>query len=90
MAKTTTSSNRSLKTVITLKSGKSIVNTGFEDECFKIYNQWIKYKAPKTEDGAADKIIIEKKKNNLIVEVIAVLTSEVVSMQITDDANFKG
>lgn len=88
MAKTTVNSNRALKMVITLKSGKSIVNTGFEDECFKIYNQWIAYKTPK--DDSVDKVIIEKKKNNLIVEVIAILTSEIVSMQITDDSNFKG
>ena len=88
MAKTTVNSNRALKMVITLKSGKSIVNTGFEDECFKIYNQWIAYKTPK--DDSVDKVIIEKKKNNLIVEVIGILTSEIVSMQITDDSNFKG
>jgi hypothetical protein len=83
---TNSSTSRTLKMVITLKSGKSIVNNAFEDKCFNIYNQWINYKIPK--DDSVDKVIIEKKSGNMIMEVISILTSEIASIQITDDAFF--
>ena len=80
--------SRSLKAVITLKSGKSIVSTMFEDECFKVYNQWVNYKKDET-DNSKKMIVIEKKTNNLLVEVTAILTDEIVAFQITDDCLFK-
>ena len=35
--------NKNMKVVFTLKSGKSIVVTMFQDVCFTIYNQWVNH-----------------------------------------------
>ena len=35
--------SRVLKTIYTLKSGKSIVVSMLEDECIRVYNEWINY-----------------------------------------------
>ena len=57
-------SNRIVKMVFTLRSGKSIVVSMNEDQAFSIYDQWVNF-IPNSETDIS-KIKIEKKKNNNI------------------------
>ena len=75
---------RILKTVFTLKSGKSIVVSMFEEQCFKIYNQWVESKKNKLDEFI---VVHEKKKSGEIVEMIGILVSEISAIQIVE--NFK-
>jgi hypothetical protein len=76
--------SRILKTVFTLKSGKSIVVSMFEEQCFKIYNQWVESKKNKLDEFI---VVHEKKKSGEIVEMIGILVSEISAIQIVE--NFK-
>ncbi len=79
--------SRVLKTIYTLKSGKSIVVSMLEDECIRVYNEWINY----TDNNStiiSPKIVIEKKENNKIVEICAILVSEISAIQIDDVKRF--
>lgn len=76
--------SRILKTVFTLKSGKSIVVSMFEEQCFKIYNQWVESKKNKLDEFI---VVHEKKKSGKIVEMIGILVSEISAIQIVE--NFK-
>jgi hypothetical protein len=80
---------RKLKTVFTLKSGKSIVVHMFEDECFGIYTDWLKYNSSKIVDDAEkdpNKINISKKNHGVIVETIGILLSEIAAIQINENS----
>jgi hypothetical protein len=72
-----------MKTVYILKSGKSVVVTMPEEQAFEIYNQWIK----DNNSINADKIKIDKKRNNLLVEVTGILLSEIAAIQIAEEYN---
>ncbi len=79
--------SRVLKTIYTLKSGKSIVVSMLEDECIRVYNEGINY----TDNNStiiSPKIVIEKKENNKIVEICARLVSEISAIQIDDVKRF--
>ena len=76
--------SRILKTVFTLKSGKSIVVSMFEEQCFKLYNQWVESKKNKEDEFI---VVHEKKKSGEIVEMIGILVSEISAIQIVE--NFK-
>jgi len=78
-------SNRIVKMVFTLRSGKSIVVSMNEDQAFSIYDQWVNF-IPNSETDIS-KIKIEKKKNNNIVESVAILLSEISAIQI-GESNF--
>jgi len=71
--------------VFTLRSGKSIVVSMNEDQAFSIYDQWVNF-IPNSETDIS-KIKIEKKKNNNIVESVAILLSEISAIQI-GESNF--
>ena len=75
---------RKMKMVFTLKSGKSIVVSIYEDQCFKIYNQWVNYIPQPNE---VSKATIDKKKNNLISEMVGILLSEIAAIQIVENTN---
>ena len=75
---------RILKTVFTLKSGKSIVVSMYEDQCFKIYNQWVESERNKNDEFI---VVHEKKKQGDIIEMIGILVSEISAIQIVE--NFK-
>ena len=76
--------SRILKTVFTLKSGKSIVVSMFEEQCFKLYNQWVESKKNKLDEFI---VVHEKKKQGDIIEMIGILVSEISAIQIVE--NFK-
>lgn len=78
--------NKTMKVVFTLKSGKSIVVTMFQDVCFTIYNQWVNN--PMDEQSKTNKIAIDKKKDNMVVELVSILLSEIVAIQIEDKNYF--
>ncbi len=80
--------NRMLKTVFTLKSGKSIVVSMYEEQCFKIYNQWVTFN-PKSEDIDLCRAVMDKKKDNLIIETVGILLSEIAAIQIVENYNSK-
>jgi len=75
---------RKMKMVFTLKSGKSIVVSIYEDQCFKIYNQWVNYIPQPNE---VSKATIDKKKNNLIFEMVGILLSEIAAIQIVENTH---
>lgn len=79
--------SRVLKTIYTLKSGKSIVVSMLEDECIRVYNEWINY-TDNNSNIISPKIVIEKKENNKIVEICAILVSEISAIQIDDIKRF--
>jgi len=56
-----------------------------EDQAFSIYDQWVNF-IPNSETDIS-KIKIEKKKNNNIVESVAILLSEISAIQI-GESNF--
>ena len=80
--------SRVLKTIYTLKSGKSIVVSMLEDECIRVYNEWINYTTDNDPAIISPKIVIEKKENNKIVEICAILVSEISAIQIDDVKRF--
>lgn len=80
--------SRVLKTIYTLKSGKSIVVSMLEDECIRVYNEWINYTTDNDSTIISPKIVIEKKENNKIVEICAILVSEISAIQIDDVKRF--
>ncbi len=80
--------SRVLKTIYTLKSGKSIVVSMLEDECIRVYNEWINYTNDNDPATISPKIVIEKKENNKIVEICAILVSEISAIQIDDVKRF--
>lgn len=80
--------SRVLKTIYTLKSGKSIVVSMLEDECIRVYNEWINYTTDNDPANISPKIVIEKKENNKIVEICAILVSEISAIQIDDVKRF--
>jgi hypothetical protein len=82
------SESRVLKTIYTLKSGKSIVVSMLEDECIRVYNEWINYTTDNDSTIISPKIVIEKKENNKIVEICAILVSEISAIQIDDVKRF--
>lgn len=82
------SESRVLKTIYTLKSGKSIVVSMLEDECIRVYNEWINYTTDNDPAIISPKIVIEKKENNKIVEICAILVSEISAIQIDDVKRF--
>jgi hypothetical protein len=73
-----------MKLVFTLKSGKSIVVSLYEDQCFKIYNQWVNYIPLPNE---VSKATVDKKRNNLISEMVGILLSEIAAIQIVENLN---
>lgn len=75
---------RKMKMVFTLKSGKSIVVSLYEDQCFKIYNQWVNYIPLPNE---VSKATVDKKRNNLISEMVGILLSEIAAIQIVENLN---
>ena len=80
--------SRVLKTIYTLKSGKSIVVSMLEDECIRVYNEWINYTTDSNSTIISPKIVIEKRENNKIVEICAILVSEISAIQIDDVKRF--
>lgn len=80
------SRSRKMKMVFTLKSGKSIVISLYEDECFKIYNQWVNYVPSPDEIPKAN---VNKKKDNMIVEMVGILLSEISAIQIVENSQEK-
>lgn len=80
--------SRVLKTIYTLKSGKSIVVSMLENECIRVYNEWINYTTDNDSTIISPKIVIEKKENNKIVEICAILVSEISAIQIDDVKRF--
>lgn len=79
-------SERRLKTVFTLKSGKSIVIHIYEKECFDIYDQWINYNITAKVKTDPNKVNISKAKNGVVYEKIGILLEEVAAIQIGDAA----
>lgn len=75
---------RKMKMVFTLKSGKSIVVSLYEDQCFKIYNQWVNHIPLPNE---VSKATVDKKRNNLISEMVGILLSEIAAIQIVENLN---
>ncbi|HPO11505.1 MAG TPA: hypothetical protein PLM63_02910 [bacterium] len=78
------SKSRILKTVFTLKSGKSIVVSMYEDQCFKLYNQWVESKKSTSDEFI---VVHEKKKQGEIIEMIGILVSEIAAVQIVENIN---
>lgn len=76
--------SRMLKMVFTLKSGKSIVVSMYEEQCFKIYNQWVQFN-PKNEDIDLCRAVMDKKRDNLIIETVGILLSEIAAIQIVEN-----
>lgn len=76
--------SRILKTVFTLKSGKSIVVSMFEEQCFKLYNQWVESKKNKEDEFI---VMHEKKKQGDTIEMIGILVSEISAIQIVENFN---
>ena len=76
--------SRILKTVFTLKSGKSIVVSMFEEQCFKLYNQWVESKKNKEDEFI---VVHEKKKQGDTIEMIGILVSEISAIQIIENFN---
>ncbi len=74
---------KKLKAVFTLKSGKSIVIHMYEDECFKFYDQWIKYNKNAQNDDP-NKINISKKIKGVTIETVGILLEEIAAVQIGD------
>jgi len=77
---------RKMKMVFTLKSGKSIVVSMYEDQCFKLYNQWVNY-VPTPMDMS--KATVDKKKDNMITEMVGILLSEISAIQIVENSHDK-
>lgn len=77
-------SNRIIKMVFTLKSGKSIVVSMNEEQAFSIYEQWVNF-IPK-EKTDFSKIKIDKKKDNTVVELVAILLSEISAIQMVENS----
>lgn len=75
--------NRMIKMVFTLKSGKSIVVSMNEEQAFSIYEQWVNF-IPK-ENNDVSKIKIDKKKDNVIVETVGILLSEISAVQMVEN-----
>jgi len=75
--------NRMIKMVFTLKSGKSIVVSMNEEQAFSIYEQWVNF-IPK-ENNDVSKIKIDKKKDNVIVETVGILLSEISAIQMVEN-----
>lgn len=75
--------NRMIKMVFTLKSGKSIVVSMNEEQAFSIYEQWVNF-IPK-ENNDVSKIKIDKKKDNVIVETAGILLSEISAIQMVEN-----
>ncbi len=75
--------NRMIKMVFTLKSGKSIVVSMNEEQAFSIYEQWVNF-IPK-ENNDVSKIKIDKKKDNVIIETVGILLSEISAIQMVEN-----
>ncbi len=75
--------NRVIKMVFTLKSGKSIVVSMNEEQAFSIYEQWVNFIPSEKTD--VSKIKIEKKKDNVIVETVGILLSEISAVQMVEN-----
>jgi len=75
--------NRMIKMVFTLKSGKSIVVSMNEEQAFSIYEQWVNFIPSEKTD--VSKIKIEKKKDNVIVETVGILLSEISAVQMVEN-----
>jgi len=75
--------NRVIKMVFTLKSGKSIVVSMNEEQAFSIYEQWVNF-IPK-ENNDVSKIKIDKKKDNVIIETVGILLSEISAIQMVEN-----
>ncbi len=75
-----------LKSVFTLKSGKSIVVSMFEEQGFKIYNEWVKFN-PSENNNDVFKVVHEKKKDGVVVEAVCILFSEIAAIQIVENFN---
>jgi len=75
--------NRVIKMVFTLKSGKSIVVSMNEEQAFSIYDQWVNF-IPK-ENNDVSKIKIDKKKDNVIIETVGILLSEISAIQMVEN-----
>ncbi len=75
--------NRVIKMVFTLASGKSIVVTMNEEQAFSIYEQWVNFIPSEKTD--VSKIKIEKKKDNVIVETVGILLSEISAVQMVEN-----
>jgi len=73
-----------MKMVFTLKSGKSIVVSMLEEQCFNVYNQWVKF-VPETSGIDVSKINLDKKRDNLIIETIGILLEEIAAIQIVEN-----
>jgi len=69
--------------VFTLKSGKSIVVSMNEEQAFSIYDQWVNF-IPK-ENNDVSKIKIDKKKDNVIIETVGILLSEISAIQMVEN-----
>lgn len=76
--------SRKMKMVFTLKSGKSIVVSMLEEQCFNVYNQWVKF-VPETSTVDVSKINLDKKRENMIVETIGILLEEIAAIQIVEN-----
>jgi len=72
-----------IKMVFTLKSGKSIVVSMNEEQAFSIYEQWVNFIPSEKTD--VSKIKIEKKKDNVIVETVGILLSEISAVQMVEN-----
>lgn len=81
--------SRKMKAVFTLKSGKSIVVSMPEDQCFYIYNQWVQFLSPTKTENSNDIAVVNmsKKRENLIVEMVGILLSDISAIQIVDYDN---
>ena len=75
--------NRMIKMVFTLKSGKSIVVSMNDEQAFSIYEQWVNFIPSEKTD--VSKIKIEKKKDNVIVETVGILLSEISAVQMVEN-----
>ena len=75
--------NRVIKMVFTLKSGKSIVVSMNEEQAFSIYEQWVNFIPSEKTD--VSKIKIEKKKDNVIIETVGILLSEISAIQMVEN-----
>lgn len=76
--------NRVIKMVFTLKSGKSIVVSMNEEQAFSIYEQWVNFIPSEKTD--VSKIKIEKKKDNVIIETVGILLSEISAVQMVENS----
>ena len=75
--------NRMIKMVFTLKSGKSIVVSMNDEQAFSIYEQWVNFIPSEKTD--VSKIKIEKKKDNVIIETVGILLSEISAVQMVEN-----